>query len=88
MSILITCPECGRELPERSAQTGKLNFVRGICKSKCYSRNYSNKTRAANSKIDRSDPFSRTASEVTYYEDTGWDCQRNQDILLRGLASS
>lgn len=78
-----TCVDCGRELQERKP-SGKLNFVGDICKDICYSKVMLAKRKAIN-KVNKQDPFNRHNTERAYHNDTGYDCQRIQDILLHGL---
>lgn len=80
------CEECGEKLRERKPN-GNINFVKGICRDRCYARKMYKKHRPDKDKVTREDPFSRTTSELRYYEEIGYDCNRNQNILLNGLGN-
>lgn len=78
------CCDCGQDVPLKQP-SGRSSFVQDQCVV-CY-RKERHQIRKARSVKATQDRFNRTPMEQEYYQDIGYDCQRNQDILLRGLSA-
>lgn len=84
-----TCDHCNEEKPVINPETGKSNYTQvvtgeKICRGNCYS-SFKYRQTVNKGLVDENDSFNRTFEEIRNHLDTGYDCQRNQDIILHGL---
>lgn len=74
------CDSCGVEKDKVRVSSTNYNFIGSTCRT-CYSNNLQRKKR----NILTQDPFGCLPKERDYYDEHGWDLQRNQDLILKGL---
>ena len=74
------CDTCDRDEEKVKLPSGSYNFIGDTCRT-CYCNRLNKKKRDTLT----NDPFNCLPQERQYYDDIGFDCQRNQDILLQGL---